>query len=139
MASWAAALTIIGLLFVTLGTGMQAVTAQHEYRNLRKRWRREHQREFSRQMHPSHYGGGHTVLESVALWLTQRFEPVATVGWYLLGFARIPTAWNNVSETDADELAKFTKQAASWTLLLLGSIAGLAAACSGLATTIGRS
>jgi hypothetical protein len=121
------------LLFVTLGTGLQAVAAQHEYRNLRIRWRREHKQEFSMQMHPSRYGGGHTVLESVALWLTQRFEPLATAGWYLLGFARIPKVWNNVSQTDADELAKFTRQAASWTLLLLGSVVGLAAACISLA------
>jgi hypothetical protein len=134
MAIWAAALTIIGLLFVTLGTGMQAVAAQHEYRNLQKRWRREHEREFSRQTHPSHYGGGHTVLESVALWLTQQFEPVATAVWYLLGFSRIPKVWNNVSEMDADELTKFAKQAAGWTLLLLGSVTGLAAACISLAT-----
>jgi hypothetical protein len=134
MAICAAAFTILGLLFVTLGTGIQAVTAQHEYRNLHKRWRREHEREFSRQTHPSHYGGGHSVLESVALWLARQFEPVATAGWYLLGSARIPKVWNNVSEMEADELAKFAKQAAGWTLLLLGSVAGLAAACISLAT-----
>jgi hypothetical protein len=134
MAIWVAALTIIGLLFVTLGSGMQAVAAQREYRNLRKRWRREHEREFSRQTHPSHYGDGHSVLESVALWMTRQFEPVATAGWYVLGLARIPKVWNNVSEMDAEELAKFTKQAAGWMLLLLGSVAGLAAACISLAT-----
>jgi hypothetical protein len=64
----------------------------------------------------------------------QQFEPVATTGWYLLGFARIPMVWNNVSETDADELATLTRQAASWTLLLLGSVAGLVAVCISLAT-----
>lgn len=134
MAIWAAALTVLGLLFVTLGTGMQAVATQHEYRNLQERWLRGDKLEFSKQVHPSRYGGGHTALESVALWLTQQFRPVATVGWYLLGFTRIPKIWNNVSETDVDELARFTKQAVGWTLLLLGSVAGLAAACISLAT-----
>jgi len=134
MAIWAAALTVLGLVLVTLGTGTQAVAAQHEYLNLRKRWRREHAREFSKQTHPSRYRGGHTKLESVALWLTQLFEPLATVGWYLLSFARIPKVWNNVSDKDVEELSKFTKQAVGWMLLLLGSIAGLAAACITLAT-----
>ena len=117
MASWAAALTITGLLFVTLGTGMQAVTANTSIGASGNGGVENIRHEFSRQIHPSHYGGGHAVLESVALWLTQRLEPVATVGcgtsWALL----VPTAYEQrVTDGRGEELANVQKQAASWTL-----------------------
>jgi hypothetical protein len=131
--TWARALTVLGLAFVTVGTGIQAAIAQAEFRPLRRQWQRTQELEFSEQVHPAHRQAL-SRLEKFGLWISVLPEPLAAPGWYFLSLGRFRRVLRKVQGADVDQLTKFSRQATAWTFLLLGSIAGLAAACISLAT-----
>ena len=128
MSLWVPWLTVVALALAAVGTAWQALIALGEFRRLQRAMIRAQEAEFSRETHPSHSPKQPGALG--AYFLYRAPDPVRTAAWFTKSVRRFPRALARLKQSDEAkaELVRFTRQALSWGLLMVGSLCALAAA-----------
>jgi hypothetical protein len=135
---WTAWLTVLGLLVLTLGTWYQARTSLAEFKRLRVAYGKVDLAEASRRRHPSRVMRTRQA-RAWFWWLYLAPQWLAAPAWIAAAIQRAPNALAQLhregSAVEAD-LNRWTRQLIGWTILVLGSLISLTAACIALAATI---